>query len=148
MRTAIAVLALAAAACSSAADPESNAMTERFTAASATVLVTDSANVSLEVGAYPDFQPSIPQLLGGQLHLGSVAAGSSACLQIPDSVFMTGTDVTSGQTSTLVWTSAQDLTLSSQRGYTLPFTPSNSVGWTITLPGSGVAPARAARCSP
>jgi hypothetical protein len=148
MRIAIAVVALASAACASAADPGRNPRTERFTASSATVLVTDSANVPLEVGGYPDFRPSIPQLLGGQLHLGSVAAGSSACFTIPDSILMFGTNVSSGQNSTAVWTSAQALTLSSARGYTLPFIPSSSVGWSITMPGSGVAPTQAARCSP
>jgi hypothetical protein len=156
VKAAMAGLVVAAVGCSSAAAPQSNAIADRFSPNSATVFVTNSTSMQLDVRGYPNFQPPIPQPLGGVLHLGSVAARASACFQIPDTLFMFGLNVSTGQHDTLVWTSAERLTLTGidpttileSGGQTADFVPSSSVGWSVTLPDTGVGPAAAAACAP
>jgi uncharacterized protein with LGFP repeats len=150
------MLALAAAACSSAAAPDQGMKSVRYSANPATVLVTNSTSVSLVVGGYPSFNPPFPQPLGGALRLGSVSSGSSRCFAIPDSLISVGTNVSTGRVDTVVWTSAEPLTLTGMDttaivetgGQTAAFTPSSSAGWKVTLPAEGTGPTQAVRCTP
>jgi hypothetical protein len=144
MRTPIAVLAVAVAGCQPAS--RGNIPSNwRFSAHPVTLLVTNTASVPLAVRAYPNFQPPVPQPVGGGLRLGSVGARSSACITIPDTVIVGG----AGQP--IVWTSANVLALTFKDttiGDAGSFRPSDSPGWSVTLPGTGVAPIKAARCAP
>jgi len=95
--------------------------------------------------------------LGGMLHLGSVAQAASVCLQIPDTVLIFGTNVTTGQRDTTVWTSSQGLSVTAvdtstvtQRAQTSWFVPSGDVGWSVALPSvaeSQVPVSKAGRCT-
>ncbi len=167
MRTSIAVLALVAAGCSSTA-PEtpspgsSSSRTVRFSTNPSTLLVTNAAGIRLLVKATPSLSPPIPQPLGGMLLLGSVEPSASACIEIPDTVFIFGTNVTTGVTDTIVWTSLQGLQLSAMDSFPLAefahtqwFTPSTAVGWAFAILSSSsvttppeVTAVQAARCAP
>ena len=163
MRTAIGsalLLAIAAASCSTTG-PKSqfttvgaNTVNARFSASPSTVRVTNTTGTELAVRGYADFRPPLPQPLGGMLHLGSVGSGASACIAIPDTVFIFGTNVTTGQRDTIVWTAAHALALAgldtatiTERGRTSPFIPSNASGWSVTFPADTAAQ-EAAPCTP
>lgn len=146
-RTAIPVLTAMACSAHTCASREPR-VGSHFSAHSVTVLVTNASDLRLIIGAYPDFEPAIPQNLGGALRLGSVKAHSSACIRIPD------TDVVAAG-GPVVWTSARPLTLTvldttglHQLGQSTGFIPSRSAGWSVTMPSDGVALVAAPRCAP
>ena len=156
MRAMRAVLAIFAAACSSSVAPNPDLSMARYSSHSSTLLLTNAASARYEVRAYPDYRPPVPQLLGGNLHLGYVGARATVCIQIPDSVFMSGTIVTTGQQATAAWRSSDPLSVTVdddtlQRGQTADFVPASSAGWSVTLPGplgTGATVATAPRCAP
>lgn len=154
----LAAVAGAATACSSGGPTaqNTNRMSLRYSSSPSTVLVTNTTGGRLDVNGYPSFNPAVPQPLGGVLHLGSVAQGSSACLQIPDTIAISVAIVGTGQDRTVMWTSGDPLSLTGvdadsmleSGGETAEFNPSNSAGWKFTLPAAGVAPTAAPRCTP
>jgi hypothetical protein len=159
MRNGFAMLTFAAVACSSAtppASPKDNVVNARFSANPVTVLVTNTTSTPMDIRGYPSLHPPMPQPLGGMLRLGSVAPGSSACFEIPDSLLISGTIVGTAQTQTIVWTSSDPVSLTGldtatwleSGGQTAAFTPSSSAGWSVTLPAAGAGPAAAERCAP
>jgi len=156
MKAPILALAAVAAACHSTAAPRGSLDSVRFSAHPATVLVTNTLSVTLDIRGYPSLHPPMPQPLGGMLRLGEVAAGSSACLAVPDTLLITGTVVGSGIVDTTVWTSAQPVSLTGldlnagleTGGQTAEFTPTTSAGWQVNLPVAGTGPIEAARCTP
>jgi len=160
MRMGIALLAVAGAACSSAAptaSPDTSGVAARYSADPVTVLVTNSTGLQLDVRAYLSLNPPIPQPLGGMLHLGSVAPGGSSCVQIPDSIFIAGTNVSTGQHEAIVWTWAEgvsvfglDTTTITVHGQSAWFVPSNSLGWSVALANGAaqVQPDPGPACTP
>jgi len=156
MKAATAALTVALAACSSTAAPRDGFENERYSSHPATVLVTNATAVALAVRGYPSLDPGMPQPLGGMLRVGFVPAGATVCLPIPDTLFVTGTVVGSGQIDTTVWTSAQGVSLTGidtaavleTGGETAEFTPAGAAGWSVRLPAQNTGPKQARRCSP
>lgn len=146
-RSAIPVLAAMACSAHTCASREPR-VGPRFSAHSVTVLVTNASDVPLIIGAYANFEPAIPQNLGGALRLGSVKAHSSACIKIPD------TDVVAAG-GPVVWTSARPLALTvldttglHQLGQSAGFIPERSAGWSVTMPSYGASLVARLRCTP
>ena len=156
MKASILGLATVAMACHSTAAPQGSLDAVRFSSQPVTVRVTNTLSVALDIRGYPSLDPPMPQLLGGMLRLGEVAAASSACLAIPDTLLITGTVVGSGEVDTTVWTSAQPLSLTGldlhaglqTGGQTAEFTPTASAGWQMTLPAAGTGPTATTPCTP
>ena len=156
MRTSISLAVLLGTACVSApaAPPSGSGISVRYASSPGTLLVRNTMPTGLDVRAYLNVHPSMPQPLGGLLRLGAVGPNSSACVQIPDSVIISGTVVGSGQTTTITWTSSDTLWLTGvdttvgvqSGGETSEFVPSSSSGWSVTLPASGNAPAASSQC--
>jgi len=142
-------LLLALLACSSPTEPVSGI----------TMLVTNSTCRlgmcdTVRVLGFPTNQPLTP---GGywSLDLGLVA-GPSVCLTLPPSAEFHVVDVSTADTTTFTWTTADSLSLGSQppgapllfaMPSTTAFVPERAAGWSVTLPGGpGVVPASA--CTP
>lgn len=157
MRIDKAAFAIILAACASRGPTSStpgNVLSVRYSASPATVLVTNTTGLSLDIRATLSLNPPMPQPLGGMLHLGSVASGGSACLQVPDTVSILLTNATTGQQQTVVWTSSDafalsgvDTTAVTEHGYTAMFVPTSSGGWSVAFPSTGATPTVVARCT-
>jgi len=156
MRTSITLAVLLGSACVSTptAPASGRGISVRYAPSPTTVLVRNTMSTGLDVRAYLNLHPSMPQPLGGLLRLGAVGPNSSACVPIPDSVIISGSVVGSGQTTTTTWTSSDTLWLTGvdtaigvqSGGQTAEFVPSGFSGWSVTLPASGDAPAASTQC--
>ena len=157
IRAAWLMLAFGASACAS------DGLVQAFSPSTAHLLVTNGTCVNgtctpLQVYAFPSNSPAVP---AGPWHfaIGTVT-GPSACLSIPArQIFVVGEVSSTGtviSADTTVWTTLLPAALGSAppsptglqaNSSTTTFTPAQSAGWSITLPGSA-APAPAAVCSP
>lgn len=103
--------------------------------------IVNTSDVPLRIGSYLNWDPPLPQLLGG-LELGWASPGTS-CLLLPRVIRVTVENVVTHHVDTLVWTAASTLALTvvdtanggDQIGVTTAFVPDSSPGWKVTIPG-------------